>query len=295
MCTTNKKRIIFLIILSCITFMIACNGKPDLTEGKTGKQIIKESYQKASELNNYDMTIDMNMEMEPIGQEKLIMSIKGTGTIFLDPMKMKMEMKMDMTQQEETLNMQQYLEQTNEGAVVYQKADGEWYKIVMEDPSFSELVGMDPVESLKLFMDNLKEVEIIEDEKVNGKDTLKIKLVASEEMYQELMKDNPALSMSGAMPFEMGNVMSEIGDVEYLIWVDKSTLEPVKYYMDLTDNMRNMGKALAKTNLMPEDALKMFESMVLTMDMQLSNLNKAKDFDIPEEAKSAQEIPQTYE
>ncbi|MGI6226351.1 MAG: hypothetical protein ACOYJ1_08870, partial [Peptococcales bacterium] len=68
-------------------------------------------------------------------------------------------------------------------------------------------------------------------------------------------------------------------------------LDMVKTSMDLTENMRNMGKALVEEGQFPKEMADMFSSMDMSMSYEMFNLNKAEQIVIPEEAKNAEELP----
>ena len=144
---------------------------------------------------------------------------------------------------------------------------------------------------MELFLKYLKETNIIGEEKLGQRDTLKIELVASSEMYNELMEQIPGMNLNQPGMEITPDFLSQMGDMKYIVWVDKTTLDIVKTSMDLTENMQNMGKALIEQGLIPAELAEMFSNMEMSMTYEILNINKAEPIVIPEEAKNAPELP----
>jgi len=286
----RSSKLLIAILLVCGLLVASC-GTKDLTKGKTAQEIVEEAQKKMAEVNNYDMNIEMQMKMTPPGEEAVDMNVKGTGTIFQKPMRMKMSMEMNDPESGETITIQQYMEQTDTGMVVYQSVKGQWFKMVFNDPAFAEMMNMDPTKNVKLFIENLKEVNILGEEKIGEKETVKIEVAASSEMYEKIMQELPGMNLNaGQMPFDLG-ILSKIGDIKCVFWVDKTNLDIIKTAMDMTENMHNLGKALAESGNLPKEATEIFSSMEMSMEYEILNQNTAEEFTIPEEARNAQEIP----
>ena len=57
--------------------------------------------------------------------------------------------------------------------------------------------------------------------------------------------------------------------------------------MDLSALMQNMMKSISESFEVPEEELEMLESLKMYIEMKMSNINEAEDFEIPEEALNA--------
>ncbi|MFZ5942588.1 MAG: DUF6612 family protein [Bacillota bacterium] len=281
-----------ILLIGLLVMLVATGcGTKDLTKGKSAQEIIEGTYEKMAQVQNYDMNLQMQMKMEtPEG--KLDMTLDGKATIFQKPMLMKMVLQTKDPESGESVAIEQYMEQTEKGLNVYQKVEEQWIKMSMNDPSLAEMMNMDPANNMKIFLENLKEAKILnQEEKVGEKDTVKIEMAASSEIYEDLMKQMPGMNFSQAnMPFGP-EFLSKMGDIKYVLWIDKLTLETVKTSMDLTENIQNLGKALVDSGTVPKELAGIFAGMEMSASYEIYNLDTAEKFEIPEEAKNGQEIP----
>lgn len=286
----NKKIKLFYLLL-IVSFLVTACGTKDLTKGKSAKEIIEGSYQKMAEINNYDMNLEMQMKMPLPEEGTMDMTMTGKATIFQKPMLVKMVMEMNNPESGEPLTMEQYMEATEKGMNIYQKVEEKWFKMTMDDPALAEMMNMDPNKNMDLFLKNLKEANILSEEKVGEKQTVKIEMIASSEIYDELMNQMPGMNLNQAnMPFGP-EILAKMGDMKYVVWVDKNTLDIVKTSMDLTENIRNMGQALTEQEQFPKELGEMFSKMEMAVSYEMLNINKAEQIVIPEEAKNAEEMP----
>ncbi|HHV65618.1 MAG TPA: hypothetical protein GXX46_11225 [Peptococcaceae bacterium] len=288
-----KKSIgVFLVVLFCTLALVACSSGPkDLTKGKTPEKIVEESFAKWYELDSYDLDLNSQIKMS-LGQQVMDMSMTGTISAFQNPLKMKMVMDVAIPGMNEKVAMEQYMVEEEQKVIIYQQVQGMWQKMTIDDPAMLELMSMDPRENLKLFMDNLTEAEILGEETIGDKVTVKIKIVASGKIFEDIFQDMAGTSLGISDDIFDTELLSQLGDMEYLIWIEKSTLETVKCQMDLTETMRNLGSALAAKISEPEMAelQELFSTMEMSLEYTVFNQNNVQDFTIPEEAKNAQEI-----
>ncbi|MEL7656235.1 MAG: hypothetical protein AAGU75_10040, partial [Bacillota bacterium] len=188
------------------------------------------------------------------------------------------------------MTIEQYAEQNEQKMAIYQNIENNWQKITFDDPAMMETMYMDPKDNLKLFMDHLVSAEIIGEEKIDGKDALKIKLVASGDIFDQIFQETAGDMLGLGNGLISADVFSQIGDMVYTIWVDKATLDTLKCQMDLSENMRNLGKALAEEPNMPAEIKDIFANAEIFMEYTILNPNNAQDFTIPEEAINAPEM-----
>jgi len=289
----NRNRrfgLIFLLVVTLILTTACASGPKDLTAGKTPEKIVEESFDKLYQLESYNMDMLTKMKMA-LGQDTLDMSMSGKITAFQKPLKMKMVMETTVPGMTEKMQIDQYMVEQEQKVMLYQYINGKWQKLVIDDPATVEMISMDPRDNLKLFMDNLVKAEILGEEVVGEKNTVKINLVASSKIFDQLFEETAGNSLGIGDDFLNADILSKIGDMHYTIWVDKATLETVKGEMDLTDNMKNMGQALAEDPKTPAELKQVFQNMEMSMEYTVYNQNSAEDFTVPEEAKSAEEIP----
>ncbi len=287
----NMKKI--LTILLCLTLLIsmtACSGK-DMTQGKAPEEILEEAITKAAEWENYEMALETHMVMDIPPQGEIEMNMTGVGVAFIKPLKMHMTMSMDMPQMEESQNIEQYIVQEEDTFSIYQNYEGQWYKNVMEDEGIEELMSVDPMESIQLFVKHIKSAEIAEEEKINDKDAVRIDVTVSFDMYKELMETNGSLDMSAMFGMDVFEMLGNMGDLTYSIWVEKESLNVVKYHMNLSEAMNKMAEAMQEIEEVPQELIDVYQTSQMEMSVTLSNQNNVEDFEIPEEALNAEEVP----
>lgn len=285
----RKFLILFIVLISTMMLMSACSPK-DLTKGKAPEKIVEESFAKWYELSNYDMDMTTKMKMS-MGQDVFDMSMTGKATAFQKPLKMKMVMETTIPGMDKKMTIEQYTVQEDQKMIIYQHVEGQWQKVVIDDPGLAKMMSMDPRDNLKLFMDNLTKAEVLGEEKLGERNTVKISLIASSKIFDQLLDETAGNSLGLGNDMIKPEVFSKIGDLKYNVWIDKNTLETIKCEMDLTDNMKNLGKALSEDPSVPKEIKDVFANMEMSMEYTISNQNTAQDFTIPEEAKNAKEIP----
>lgn len=290
----GRKNVFLLLVLSVLVILTGCSSSADVQppnnkqeEKKTTEQIVQESFEKWYSLDSYDMDLMMNMKMS-VGGESMNMDMKGQGTVFQNPMRMKMVMETAVPGMDKKLMITQYMVEEDQKITLYQQMEGQWFKMIMDDPAMVQM--MDPMDNLQLFMDNLIQTETVGEEKIADRDTMKIELIASEKIFDELLNGITDESLGMNDDILNTEVLSKIGDVKYTIWVDKDSLDIVKSYMDLTDNMRNLAAAISENQDTPEELKEVFANMEISMEYTVYNQNKSADFSIPQEAKNAMEL-----
>ena len=281
------KRILSILLIVVLAFSLgACSaGSKDMTV----EEIIGDATKNSTKWKNFDADIDIEMEMILYGEEATKFSISGDSTFYLEP-QLRMKMMLETAMGEDmTAAIAQYMVQEDEMFITYQNIKGQWYKTTLEDQSLSGIMTIDPAENMELFLKHLKAAEIVAEEKVSGKDTYKIDLTVSFDMYKELIQKNASLDFGGVNNMGILETLSDAEDLKYTIWIEKKTLMPIKYYMDFSDVMSKIGTVLATQQNMPEDVAKAYENMKMVMVMEFKNVNKATAFEIPQEAIDAKE------
>jgi len=285
----KKTKLLYLLLI--VSFLVTACGAKDLTKGKSVQDIIGAAYEKMAEIDNYDMNLELQMRMQVPDEGEMDMTLTGKATIFQKPMLMKMIMETNNPESGEPLVIEQYMESTESGMNVYQNVEGQWFKMSINDPALAEMMNMDPTKNMDIFLENLKEANILGEEKVGEKDTVKIEMIASSEIYDEIMKKMPGMNLGQAdMPLGP-EILSKMGDIKYIIWIEKSTLDMVKTSMDMTENIQNMGKAIIEQGQFPKEMAEIFIGMEMSATYEIYNVNKAEQVVIPDAAKNAQEMP----
>ena len=285
----NKVKLFYLLLIGA--FLVTACGTKDLTQGKTAQEIIEESYARQLSIENYDLDLAMDMKMPMPEGESIAITMTGKATVFQKPLQIKMVVEMGNPETAEPIVIEQYIEGTEQGLNMYEHVEGQWFKMTLNDSALAETMKIDPTQNMDLFLKHLKEANIIGEEKLREKTTVKIEMVASSEMYNELMEQIPGINLNQPGMELTSDFLSKMGDIKYIVWVDKATLNIVKTSMDLTENMQNMGKVLVEQGQMPREMAGMFTGMEMSMTYEILSINQAEAIVLPEEAKNAPELP----
>lgn len=263
------------------------------------KKVLLDSYAKNYEWENYDMNMLMHMTMPaPDESGKIVethMTMNMDMTTFMNPIKAKVIANMAMDMGEMKLNqpvMAMYMTMEDDKLTQYMGMYGEggqitWMKSVVENEMFSDLMDIDKNKELNEL--SIKEVKYLGNYTVDGKVLQKFENTTSFEGYNEIMGGYmDMLSASGSDEDMMAaEMLMNMDDIVFLVYVDEASGEIEKYEMDLSALMQNMMKSISESFEVPEEELEMLESLKMYIEMKMSNINEAEDFEIPEEALNA--------
>ncbi|UWG96460.1 hypothetical protein LPY66_16410 [Dehalobacter sp. DCM] len=281
----NKIRLL-VVVLICAVMLTACaSASKDLTAGKSAEQIVTDAFTKWSQMKSYELDLTSTIKMKT-GQAVTDMSMTGNITVFQNPLKIKLVMETTLPETDK-MHIVNYMEQLDGKVIIYQQMNGQWQKTVIDDPAMAELMSIDPAKNLQLFMDNLKKAETTGEEKIGEKNTVKIELISSSKIFNEILNSTAGSSLGIPENLISSETLAKIGDMKNTIWVDKATLEIVQCQMDLTENMKNLGNALSEEQNLPKDIVNIIKNMEMALTYTIRNHNQAQDFTIPDEAKNA--------
>ena len=84
-------------------------------------------------------------------------------------------------------------------------------------------------------------------------------------------------------------MLKNMGDFRFIIYIDEKSGEIVKYEMDLGSIYSSMFSNMTESESMPKELIESLKNIKAKMVMEVININKAKDFEIPKEALNASE------
>lgn len=290
------------------------------TEPVDAKTLYFAANDKSYNWKNYDIkaTVDMSMDVpDDAGSvQTQKMDMKMDMTIFMNPIKAKINASMFIPVMETEIMqpiMDMYMTVDENSITQYMGMnDGSgnlsWIKQTISMDMLSDLMKND-IETIQ------KNKEMSEkytkDVKYFGKYTdeagrtlLRLQYTMSGDIYKEIFGEAQGLmpepaNEQEAMTAEMlKNLASiEMGDLTYIIYIDEATDEMVKMEMDLGDMITAMLSGLTEVlgEELPPEAFVVFKSIKANMAMEILNINKAADFEIPEEALNAQDINEMLE
>ena len=280
-----------------------------LTEPIDARTLLMDSYAKFYKWENYDAKVAMNMTM-PVPNEKgtidqMNMLLNMDMTIFMKPIKMKASTSMIMTANGEDIDqpvMEMYYTFKDNTFKTYmgmydliETGKLTWTQTSLENDMFSELLNYDSKSNMELIEKSTKSVRCLgKSIDKDGRTLLKLENTTSYEAYTEIMGGymNMLSTSTNQQDKLAADLLSSIGDMTYIIYIDEATEEMVSYEMDLGSIMGSMFGTMTEDETMPAEAIEMLKSLKMTMVMEMQNTNRAKDFEIPKEALEA---PQAQE
>lgn len=263
------------------------------------KKALLDSYAKNYEWENYDMEMLMHMTMPtPDETGKIVethMLMDMDMTVFMKPLKAKTSANMAMDMGEMKLNqpvMEMYMAMEDNKLTQYMGMYGEdgqitWMKSVVENEMFSDLMDIEKNKELNEL--SIKDVRYLGNYTLDGKVLQKFENTTSFEAYNDIMGGYmDMLSASGTNEDMMAaEMLKNMDDIVFLVYIDKASGEIEKYEMDLSSLMKDMIKGISEGFEVPKEELEMLESLKVYIEMKMSNINQAEDFEIPEEALNA--------
>lgn len=285
------------------------------TENIDVKKILTEANNKSYDWKNYDADVLVKMSIPVKDDANSIqtasMDMKMNMTIFMEPTlkaKINSSVVMDMMGQEMVQPiMDMYLASNDKSFTTYMGMnDGTgtitWVKSTYEDEMFGALLKHDEKsikanqELTEKYIKDIKYFGKYKDE--SGRTLLRMQYSMSGEIYKDMfgeyMKTMPASTneqeeMTAEMLKSLAN--GNFGDLTLIVYVDEVTKEMVKYEMDLGSMIISMVDSMANVmGEIPAEEMEMLKQMKATMTMDVLNINKAKDFEIPKEALDAPEM-----
>jgi len=182
-----------------------------------------------------------------------------------------------------------------------------WMKSTIEDAMFGELFKYNK-ESIKAnqeladkYTKDVKYFGKYTDE--SGKTLIRLQYTMSGEIYNEMfgkyieeMSDSTNEQDIMTLEILKGFTSESFGDLICILYVDETTGEIIKYEMDLGNIIVSMMSGMTEMlGEIPAEEIEMLKQMKATMFMEVLNVNKAKDFKIPEEALNAPEMSELLE
>lgn len=274
------------------------------------KKLFTEANNKSYEWKNYDTNVLMKMSI-PIKDDSgavqtINMDMKMMMTIFMEPyMKSKINLSTEINAMGEELTqpMDMYLSTNDKSYTTYIGIKDDktgvynWAKSTIEDETFANLLKYDEdyiKENKELTEKYTKDVKYLgKCNDPSGRTLLKLEYTLSGDIYKDMFsKYSEEMADISGEDAEMKEAFEtlasgNIGDMTYIVYIDEATGEFTKYEMDLGNIMTSLMSGMTEV---PAEQLEALKQMKAEMIMDISNINQAKDFEIPKEALDAPEV-----
>lgn len=285
----KKKSVLLLVVALLMAFSLsACGEKKDAADDNAGKDIVATALTNMNDAKSmtYEMTMDMGMTA---AGEAVNMTSTGNIDYIKDPMTMKMEMNMDFGDESAATTMTSYMETVDGEMVMYTNTADAWYK--QSAGSADMMEQYDATKTINAYVSDTAQFKETSTEEINGTEATKYEGVISEENLTKAMAESGALSQLGAEGMDeatLKNLFEGMGDLPMSIWIDKKTVLPVKYEMD----MSSMVKKLMEKMLAEQDSEVTANTSVEKMKISIviTGYDNVSAIEIPEEARNGQDI-----
>lgn len=258
-------------------------------EAAKAKEEVLAAMEKSNAWKNYEAKAVVNMSMG----ELMNIDMKMDMTLIQNPMKMKaiVDATASAMGESEKIEMEMYAEIKDSKYTIYMKmpnAEGEavWNKMTTDASEMEALMNEEnKAEMEKLSVESIKSAKVL----AADENTTKYEVTMTFEAYNEIL-GTVMEGMQTASPEQnemMAKMFENMEDMTMVLVVDNATGEIVRYEMDLSGILASMFEGIEG---MPAEAAELFKDIKMTMAMDILNVNKVKDFKIPEEALKAPEL-----
>lgn len=293
------------------------------------KSKVMDAYEKSYAWENYDMYILMNMLMavpdEAGNIEEMDMQLDMNATAFMDPIKIKTDANIVLDVAGNKLSqpiMEMYMVIEDDKYITYtgmsDPITGEltWVKQEVEDENLSELLDPNNEEMKSLNEKSIKEVNFLGIYTDGDRNLEKYQVTVTFEGFDAIMKQSMSLVSDTLSDEDLQmslDLISNLDDMEYILYIDAATGEFTKMEMDMTPVLKSileqtintMGNQSELPEGLTEEQMEEFndqfnefmKTMSIEMDMlaEYLNINSAEDFEIPQEALNAMTMEEYLE
>ncbi len=281
----------FLLAMLTALSLTACGGSGDGgTKGNDGSggagggavDPLVTAMANMEKAESMDAKMVMEMDMEANGETLETVTTMDM-SVFNSPMRMKVDMTMDMGGYGD-VSMAIYAEEADGGLVMYMYDGMDWYS---ENAAADDLEQYNVGSSMDFYMNSTTGFKQEGTEQMEGVSAYKYTGAITGEAMQDVILSSGALDSLGAQmgmdEAQLKDLLSGMGDISVVLWINEETLYPVRYEMDMTAVMDGlMAKILENMGSEAEGLTMSVPKMAISITC--SNFNSATDFEIPAEA-----------
>lgn len=265
----------------------ASTANAETTEAEKQVEPLSAAKENMASVTSMDaqLVMEMNMNLKQGEQEQSLNTTTMMDVVaFTDPMRLKMEISVDAGEQQGTTSQSIYIDTSDDGISTLYMFDGaNW---LSQQVSTLELGEYDILADAESYVDDSLAYQASGTEQVDGKEAYKYTAVIKGDELKEALLSSGALdslAFLGLDESQLGSMMDDLGEMTMTLWIDKETLYPVKYEMDMTKPMDTLMSNVLEA--MGEQAAGLsFGYSKMVMTMTYFNFNAATDFSVPEEA-----------
>lgn len=288
----NTKRILGLVI--CMVLALGCLAG---CKKESDETILTDAIKSINSAENFDVKANITGKMSlKMGEESqdMDLSTEVTCTQFADPFKVK------VTSTQSTMGTstttESYITKDGDKYVAYISALGQWGKMTYDN--LDEVMAAAGTNSITdSFSDDVSKYTKKDDVEEDGKSYLVYDYTISGDEIKDVIGAASSVGSllgggedSAQMEEIINKAIQEIGDMTITIMIDRDTATIYKADYSMTDMMNKMLNAIMGS--LGAEELGSMEMTVADMNASIKyeNIGSAADFEIPQEALSAEEI-----
>lgn len=202
----------------------------------------QENTAKAKSLS-YIMTMDMSMSISANGEDMTMdMATTMEADMINDPLQLRIDTTMDMGEMGGSAQVMMYSEEKDGTITLYASEDGgeSWVPQVVDQETLAQY---DAAQGLELYTDLLTDIKEAGEETINGIATTQYTgVIRSTDMADVIRASGAAESFAtlGLSEDNLDEMVADLGDMTFSIWIDKEKVLPVKYSFDMSDIMNSL-------------------------------------------------------
>ena len=274
----KSKRIAAFLLAALMAFALcACSGGENLS----AEEVLTKMEENSQNMQSASFEGDFTMKMSISGQT-MDMGMKINGAVIVTPeAKAKMTMEVNYLGQSES--METYLMQQDGKYLMYMKSGDEW--VGSEVASEEEFKAIQEAASNTAMLDTLSEgsnLTKLDDEELDGTKCYVLSMNITADALSKAMS-----SSLGDEADSLTGMFAGMGDIPVKLWVNKSDCTPVKIEIQMKDVLQSA--ITSQLSSLGEDTSSLDMSVdECAMTMTYTGFNNVEDFQLPEEAASAE-------
>ena len=274
----KSKRIAAFLLAALMAFALcACSGGENLS----AEEVLTKMEENSQNMQSASFEGDFTMKMSISGQT-MDMGMKINGAVIVTPeAKAKMTMEVNYLGQSES--METYLMQQDGKYLMYMKSGDEW--VGSEVASEEEFKAIQEAAANTAMLDKLSEgsnLTKLDDEELDGTKCYVLSMNITADALSKAMS-----SSLGDEADSLTGMFAGMGDIPVKLWVNKSDCTPVKIEIQMKDVLQSA--ITSQLSSLGEDTSSLDMSVdECAMTMTYTGFNNVEDFQLPEEAASAE-------
>lgn len=268
-------------------------------EQKAEEEMLKLALEKLESAESMRSSLVMDMDIEVF---RLRTGIEASMDMvsFRSPMKIKSEINLDMGLLGNT-ELEAYATEQDDKYQLFVKGAGGWKA---GEAGLSEVLKFDCMELVKVYLEQIEELEVTGTKMLNGKKAYQISGVVNSDGLKKVLIDTGSLQILSAL-FQnsilksLGGFLSQEEEVakmiqlaegmEVMLWIDAQTGYPLQCTMDITEMMSDAyelltPKVTSGSGKSEKDIWSQIEVTKTEIVIKCSQFNTVKDFAIPRAA-----------